>query len=521
MTRGRTLRRPAGHLLLALLAAGLVGCATPAAAPEPTVSATAAPPAATLPDPTPLPTATLPPARSTESAVSSPTPEAPLNQLGPWLLFTAGGHGGSPAGLYAVNPDGTGLTQLAEANVLPGIVPSPQGDRAVYLASGEGAERSTRTLMMIAAPGWQPREIGVVFPPGPDAPGGDAEARALALDAVQSSAPVWSSRGTHLAFVSAAGGSSDLYVYPLFAGQAVRLSTEEGQAAHPQWSPGGRWIAYRVLDSTGAEPGQPPADALWVAAADGAVVRLLAEAAPPAGDVRAVAVGWGGPNTLQVAQKGVTTSSVCPYADIWAVDVAARGRITLHAGDFAGAAVDPLTGVALVAANAADGCTGPDGLMIYRPDLPSARIAAAAELGGAVQSVRWNESLDRFEVLVGAPGSPPGAVLWVGLDGRIQQMAAPPDLLVAPSPDGTWTALYTPQAGGDLDGLWVGRGDDLPQPVFDGGVDRVLWHPDSSGLFFLQAQSDRALWLARAPSFVPVPVTNDLQITFAVWLGGG
>ncbi|HEY4741773.1 MAG TPA: S9 family peptidase [Candidatus Acidoferrales bacterium] len=56
--------------------------------------------------------------------------------------------------------------------------------------------------------------------------------------------PVFSPDGSHIAFVSGRGGSSDIYIIPTAGGEAAQLTHVSTGVADPLWSPDGKWIVF-------------------------------------------------------------------------------------------------------------------------------------------------------------------------------------------------------------------------------------------------------------------------------------
>ena len=92
--------------------------------------------------------------------------------------------------------------------------------------------------------------------------------------------PAWSPDGARIAFVSDRSPGRDWH----FGGGAVhlvepdsgalhRLTSEDGRAAHPSWSPDGQWLAY--AGGTQSDDASPSNTHLWIVAANGAGPRCL------------------------------------------------------------------------------------------------------------------------------------------------------------------------------------------------------------------------------------------------------
>ncbi len=94
--------------------------------------------------------------------------------------------------------------------------------------------------------------------------------------------PAWSPDGTLLAFVSDRSvkrdrryGGGAVHLVDVATRDVRRLTAEDGRAAHPSWSPGGRWIAY--VGSELADDASPSQTHLWIVNVDGKSARRLTD----------------------------------------------------------------------------------------------------------------------------------------------------------------------------------------------------------------------------------------------------
>ena len=92
--------------------------------------------------------------------------------------------------------------------------------------------------------------------------------------------PAWSPDGTKIAFVSDRSSNRDVrfgggavHVVDVGTREVSRLTSETGRAAHPSWSPGGRWIAY--VGSDQPDEAGPSHARLWIVNVDGKGARCL------------------------------------------------------------------------------------------------------------------------------------------------------------------------------------------------------------------------------------------------------
>ncbi len=61
----------------------------------------------------------------------------------------------------------------------------------------------------------------------------------------------WSPDSTDVAFVSAQGGTSEIWLVDIAAGAPRRITSDGLPKSDPQWSPDGRWIAFVATEADG------------------------------------------------------------------------------------------------------------------------------------------------------------------------------------------------------------------------------------------------------------------------------
>jgi hypothetical protein len=225
----------------------VTACILPVATP--TLSA----PAPMPPTSTPQPPASLsatstlqPPAgdSTTPTPRSAQIPERLLSAAGPWYIFWG------IDGLYAMNPDGSGVTRILMADFQLSQVTSqyqlssvsPNGGRlAVIQLKNSGPDQ----LLVLQLP---QGNVLAQFP---------LMTTGLEMTSWNAGESEWSPDGTQLAFVSAENGvSSDVYLYTLGNANTERLSSGPDQSARLSWSPDGKYIFNVAVVSFGTGAGE-------------------------------------------------------------------------------------------------------------------------------------------------------------------------------------------------------------------------------------------------------------------------
>lgn len=205
---------------------------------------------------------------------SATTIERAASQADGVVVFASTRDGDSD--IYAVNPDGTGLTQLANApDEDSEPLPSPDG-RHILFQGGDGA-------MVMEADGSGRRSLrGCSFTPEAWSPDSrhvvcsDYEQGLVVLDMVDGTStqiaesgemPSWSPDGTTIVFID----ENKLFAIPAAGGARRRLGIHKAEEfAAPTWSPDSRRVAY-------VSPVTDDREALWTIGANGSGGRRLAQ----------------------------------------------------------------------------------------------------------------------------------------------------------------------------------------------------------------------------------------------------
>jgi WD40 repeat protein len=458
--------------------------------PQPTVAEII--PTENAPTDEPLPTVV--PATQTGPTI----PDRPLGS-GPWLLIVA------EDGMWAVNPDGSGLTHLTDE------VPidtqdiqrsaSSRGGEVALVTSSDPLQMANLTMQLLHLP---EGNLEVVTPltsadtePGPDAePGSEDFIVAQALFSLHNLA--WSPSGDQLAFMGAMDGpSSDLYVYSLASGEITQLTDGPSQGIRPTWSPDGETIVHAGVGSLGTGAGYDM-QGIWGAKQDGSSVITLYPIPEESGDE--IILGWISPSQFVV----YTWNMFCGYKNLRTYDLASGKTQVLWENFFNNAVLSPITGHILVSVDEwTVDCNpgGSEGTFFLNPG--EATPLQALDSGSV-----WMDWVPSAGVFLLRDES---KLLEISPDGMMKWLTdAPGTTLPAVSPDGRLWAFAESVYDGEP-GLWAGEYGAEAEKIFPGDSWDVTWSPGGAGLFFF---SDDGLYFAPAPSFEPILIGEGLRVIY-------
>ena len=476
---------------------------TAAPTPEATVAALVEP-SATLPAASP--TTPAPSATATSAKTATETPTAPsaimvsLSETGPWWAFFIG-EGIWADSIWAVNPDGSGLTELARKLI---IVPQDLNEAVAptggLLAFATAADTQLRglTLNLLKLPEGEIRsQFALSSPDTEPEPGADPALRPPEpLVAISSEVGfAWSPDGQQLAFMAAfEGPSSDLYVYSLQDERLTRLTDGPSEGIRPTWSPDGKYILHFGVETLGTGAGYTMSG-VWAARADDSGVKSLYDVS---GSSNEVIVGWVSQDTFAVYTHSFSRGGTL---NLRTVNIETGAVQVLWEGLFNGAALDTTSGNLLLA-------VGPradesPGLYLVPPDgAPTQRIVE-----DVATRLSWSDEADLFFALTEF------GVLAVSAQGEFIDVALPPSYSGFPvfAPD-TRELAWTGSS------LWIGSLlsslDNPPRQVYPQAAVKAAWGPEGQLLFF----GKEGLFAAQPPAFEPGLIAEGLSTQHTVWV---
>jgi hypothetical protein len=426
--------------------------------------------------------------------------DSPLLAEGPWWLFS------TAEGLWAINPDGSGLTQVSFQPMTqyyePHVAVAPSGGYFAYI-TGTGSVFGTTLRIKVLPWGTMISEKPLTSntsEPSPDTVPGDPAFEAVrAITEIQSM--TFSLDGQFLAFMGMIEGpSSDLYVYALDEFQLTRLTDGPSQAIKPVWSPDGKYIVHSGVSSLGTGAGYAMVG-MWASRSDDSGTTTLFDPSQ-SGDENII--GWIDQRTFVV----YSWNAVCGPGNLRTYNIESGESLTLWEGAFQAAAFDPSSGTSLVAVTIEEAfCnpTGQIGPVIVKPDGLAFRVVE-----DRVHAVQWSERAGLFlaqsefgTIAISTDGD------FIDLD---KPMGADPYPTIAPvTRELAWTG----------NGLWIGpllgSIDNPPHQVLNEPALHATWDPTGEYVLFF---AGGGLYLAQRPEFIPVQVVGELDAWngFSAWV---
>lgn len=471
----------------------LAGCAgsQPAATSEPTRIPSEAQPLIPL---TPTSTAISKSVSVLEGFQEAPViPSAPLSSEGPWFVIVA------RDGFWAVNPDGTGLTQIVKTNIDPPFewqtAFSPGGGYIAYISARDRIH--DLTLNIISLPyGTSITEIPLTTESSeqsPDTMPGDPAYEAIrAIIDIRSLA--WSPNGQMLAFMGMIEGpTSDLYIYSVEDDEVMRLTDGPSQSFRPSWSPDSKYIVHAGAEVFGTGAGYCM-NGIWAARADDSgIVELPMESSSS----DELFVGWLSPTRL----LNYSWNASCGPNSLRITDIDTRQSTMVWEGSFYAVAMDPATGSILfsVVSVTFSDCNpdGRTGLLIHLHGVtPPAQVTTTDSY-----RVIWSDEIRQFFSI----SNPAYAI---SVSGEAREISFVP----AVSPD---SQLWATRIKDDDPGIWVGPPFSSTQELTGWYDSELTWSPDGDTLFFFGPQG---LYIAQSPDFVPLLIGEGLDDLESGWI---
>jgi hypothetical protein len=415
--------------------------------------------------------------------------DSSLSEEGPWWVFS------TPDGHYAINPDGSGLSQFYNEPTnyphMNQIRTAPSGGRIAYLT---GNDVYDTTLRVNEFP-WQTLIIEKPLTsdesePGPDSMPGDPEMEAVRamLDAPSMA---FSPDGRYLAFMGAIDGpTSDLYLLSLDNNRTTRLTSGPSQGYQPVWSPDGKYIVHTGASTFGTGAGYAM-EGVWAAAADDSVVVTLYD---PSGSGSEVIVGWVDNRTFVVH----SWDPICGEKNLRTFNIETGKSVVLWPEYFSSVAIDPENAVAVVGVRFED-CNSDGQAGLFR--VPADGDPPLRIVEDRPRQIVWSPEANLFlaSTEYGSIAIAPSGE-FIDLDQP--QSADPLPTVAHGSRDLAWSG----------DSLWVGpllgSPDNPPRMIFDEPAYRVTWDPGGNWILFF---TDTGLYVAQSPDFTPLLVEEGLD----------
>jgi len=413
--------------------------------------------------------------------IGSETTEKPLSSNGPWWVFSTSN------GLFAIDPDGSGLTQFSfdpvNASYAHQIFVSPKEGYLAYL-TGESYDA---TLMINQLPEGAPITEIALFSFSNDQ---DLDAiRAI----VEHNSLNFSPDGRFLAFMGMIDGpTSDLYLFSLDTLEFTRLTDGPAQAYQPVWSPDGKYILHTSARSFGTGAGYDMAGVWASHAATTDAISLY----DPSGSGSETILGWLDNQTFIV----YSWEGSCGDHNLRTFNIETEQSASLWQESFQSIAYDPSNNVALLISNDA-GCSPADGAGIYLVSADGNAPFRVLEITGS--QVIWSKDAGLFMVSGGFDS-------WtIAVDSMGQ-------FIDLDMPQGAWGFPAVAPGSRDLawkgETLWVGPFlgsiDNPPEAIFNETVYNVTWTPDGKSVLFF---ADRGLFIAHQPDYIPTLIANGLN----------
>lgn len=432
-------------------------------------------------------------------AFASPAtiPDAPLSPEGPWYVFT------DEENIWAVNPDGSGLTELASSLHLVGLpdminrsglapAVAPTGGHMAFITADPGTSWDNLTLHLLSLP---EGEIKVITPLNSYEGAERSEDPFVASERniIAEKSLAWSADGSKLAFMGVIDGpSTDLYVYSLEDESIIRLTSGPGQGIQPSWSPDGSYIFLIGIDNLGSGAGWAGPIDISAVPLDGSAI-LTPYTPPEDASYAEFFLGWISDDTFVVN----SWHPRCGAFNLRSMSISGQENVVWPYSftDYT-IAFDPVSGYALLEGTECED-RGQEGLFMV-----NTRNGEIVEIGLSDPSMaRWDEAHQSFYFIND------DSIWWQPLEpfnenapyyiheGTALPVGSPIDNTLA--------------YAGNQTGLLISEIGQPGRQVFEGSAYTVTWAPDGQALLFKHWHADtqnHSLYAAHAPDFEPIEI---------------
>lgn len=421
-----------------------------------------------------------------------------LNAEGPWLLMEA------DQGLWAANPDGSGMTQLTDVDYWHGSLQAaiqPLGNQVVFISPGN-YDFHNMALNLLSLPDGHVTKITDLTSVQSEAYAGSdpGEPGFEALRAVgEQLSYAWSPDGTRLAFAGVMDGpSAEIYLYDAVSGDVRRVSQDNAQDFSPSWSPDGNHLLYLGADGFGTGAGMVMAG-VWSADGEGNNATLLYKSNSSGEEI----VGWLD-NTAAVLDSW---SSACGSAQLRLYDVVGKQQAMLNQDCFISAAANSRRGEVIFANRS--------GLYLLTADNRTP-VLLSPDLVARIDP--WRPDNDIFNVRFEN-----GGIATFGssdMDHQVSPVQAPSESLDVAIYGAIWgwTSNDNSQPG-----AWIsGPGMEIGQ-IFTGKARLPIWDLHNNLLFFAsESGSGYSLYRTTFDSYyqdLSVVASINGEVQAVTWLG--
>ena len=410
-------------------------------------------------------------------------PDKPLSEDGPWLIID------SWQGLFALNPDGSGLTQFVEE-----MVESPftgqliASHRGGYFAYQESSGDEVDTAIHIVTFPSQKLIADISLFTYSDTPDWNA---VRAIKDEQSMA--FSPDGRYLAFMGVIGGpTSDLYSYSLESGKLLQLTNGRTQGYQPVWSPDEKYILHTGADGFGTGAGFET-KGIWTAEPDKDSVKTLYSPTPNTAEM---IVGWVDDETFVV----YSWSQPCGRNNLRTYNVESKQSTDLWSESFNDIALDS-SSATIVLTSDEGSCAPEEGLGTYFIPVFGGNPQRVSEDTGAI--VVWSPA---GEIFIVSGGSFEQWALGVDTFGQIVEIDRPSGGFYLPVISPVSNYLFWPGQSPHIGSM----DNSIPTTeYFDESIQKAVWTPDGQAVIFI---AKSGLYIAHQPDFKAILISPDIRL---------